>query len=702
MLDSDAASETYTNVNTAAIPVFSLNGGEYNATQSVALTSKTEGASIYYTLNGSLPSVANGTLYGGTIEVSSSVTIKAIAVKQGMRDSQVATAEYTITIPELPQVSAPEFKPAAAAYNSTREIEISCATPGATIYYTIDETVPSKNSIKYSGPVEIAKSVTIKAIAIKAGMKDSLAAEVKYVIVFPVSPPVFKPVGSSVYTSTQEVELICATPGATIYYTVDGGVPTKAGLKYENPVTVSKTTTIKAFAVKDGMADSEISEARYPIRFPVAEPAFSFAGGTYETTLEVTITTSTEGARIYYTLDGTTPSAANGTLYSSPLQITRPLDIKAVAVKDEMGDSAVIAAAYVVPTETVSAPAISPNGGFFFSQTQVTITCATSDAEIYYTLDGTAPSKLSAKYASPLMINKFGKFSVKAVAYKSGMFDSPVSESADFTIAVPPLPQADLTKVTIDKMQSENKMCLKNVTTSMEYSIDATGPTAGVTWKTGTGADIPLEFPGAPELGAPKANAPSYGGGADTSPYIVVRDKNYTNRLRGLGRYNSLPLSNSSSSDHSWSLDALSAKIVHGKPNYGNSADFKLYLYVGTTASNGTPVGGGYQLGDVASGNRTSIPIPSSDKASWTAADYFSFYLKNTNNTADDTSDDYYYAICTPVKVSAGPDMANNTAAALVNAADGGAYAPAGIANIDGGDKGVTLRPGLSLSANES
>ncbi|HOT74286.1 MAG TPA: hypothetical protein PK467_00755 [Candidatus Wallbacteria bacterium] len=46
--------------------------------------------------------------------------------------------------------------------------------------------------------------------------------------------------------------------------------------------------------------------------------------------------------------------------------------------------------------------------------------------------------------------------------------------------------------------------------------------------------------------------------------------------------------------------------------------------------------------------------------------------------------------------------MVNNTAAALVNAADGGAFAPAGIVNTDGGNKGVTLRPGLSISANES
>lgn len=80
----------------AAIPTFSLAAGSYAGTQSVSLSSLTPGAVIYYTLNGSTPTVSS-TIYAAAISVGASETIKAIAVKQGFGNSPVASAAYTIT-----------------------------------------------------------------------------------------------------------------------------------------------------------------------------------------------------------------------------------------------------------------------------------------------------------------------------------------------------------------------------------------------------------------------------------------------------------------------------------------------------------------------------------------------------------------------------------------------------------------------------
>jgi hypothetical protein len=82
-------------------------------------------------------------------------------------------------------------------------------------------------------------------------------------------------------------------------------------------------------------------------------------------------------------------------------------------------------------TSVVAALAISPNGGTFDNSVQVTLTCATTGADIYYTTDGSTPTTSSAKYTGPFTLTASAL--VKAMAAKSGMTDSPAS-IANFTV----------------------------------------------------------------------------------------------------------------------------------------------------------------------------------------------------------------------------------------------------------------------------
>ena len=81
----------------AATPTFSPAGGYYTAAQSVTLSCATAGVTIHYTTNGTDPTT-NSTVYSGPISVSSTTTIKAIAVKSGMPNSAVASVTYEIDI----------------------------------------------------------------------------------------------------------------------------------------------------------------------------------------------------------------------------------------------------------------------------------------------------------------------------------------------------------------------------------------------------------------------------------------------------------------------------------------------------------------------------------------------------------------------------------------------------------------------------
>ncbi len=83
---------------TVAKPTFSLADGTYTEAKSVEISCETDGASIYYTTNGSDPTTSS-TLYESAIAVNSSMTIKAKAFKEGMTASDIATANYIIDIP---------------------------------------------------------------------------------------------------------------------------------------------------------------------------------------------------------------------------------------------------------------------------------------------------------------------------------------------------------------------------------------------------------------------------------------------------------------------------------------------------------------------------------------------------------------------------------------------------------------------------
>jgi hypothetical protein len=162
---SAVATVSYTiNLPQAATPRFSLDPTQaYISVQPVTLTDATAGATIYYTTNGTTPTV-NSTPYTGQILVGSTETIEAIAVAPGNSNSAVATATYTIT-PPAPTPSIVSAGGQAATYPSTLTVTLADADNSAAIFYTTDGTAPSSaTSMKYSSPLTVSKSETISAV----------------------------------------------------------------------------------------------------------------------------------------------------------------------------------------------------------------------------------------------------------------------------------------------------------------------------------------------------------------------------------------------------------------------------------------------------------------------------------------------------------------------------------------------------------
>jgi sugar lactone lactonase YvrE len=281
---SAVASATYTIALPAATPTFSVAAGTYTSAQSVTIADATAGAVIYYTTNGTTPSTAS-TKYAGAIAVSASETIEAIAVATGYTTSAIASAAYTI----VPPAATPTFSVASGTYPTAQSVTIADATAGATIYYTTNGTAPTTASTKYAGSIPVSATETLEAIAVATGYSTSAVATAKYTIVPVVATPVFS-VQGGLYATGLFLTLTDATPGATIYYTSNGSLPTNASTKYTAPIPVTANETVESIAAATGDTNSPVATAVYQIAgapYALAMPASAI--GTTTATLNAVV-----------------------------------------------------------------------------------------------------------------------------------------------------------------------------------------------------------------------------------------------------------------------------------------------------------------------------------------------------------------------------------------------------------------------------
>lgn len=329
-------------------------------------------------------------------------------------------------------VATPTFSPAGGTYSAPQYVTISTRTSGARIHYTTNGATPTTSSTVYAGPVAVTVTTTLKAIAVRAGYTNSTVATATYTIA--AATPVISPPSGAV-NAPPTVTITDATPGAAIYYTLDGTTPTTSSISYAGPFTVAGVSTIKAVAAAPGYATSAVATATYS--YVAAAPQISPAGGSYGAPQVVTLSDVTPGATIYYTTNGKTPTTAS-TVYSGPFAVSSATTVKALAAAPGFANSAVASAAY---TFVAATPEFSPAAGAFGAPLVVTISDATPGAAVYYTTNGTTPTTSSARYSGPLTLT--GTTTVKAIAAAPGYTTSAVA-SATYTI-VPPAPAPTLT-----------------------------------------------------------------------------------------------------------------------------------------------------------------------------------------------------------------------------------------------------------------
>lgn len=282
----------------------------------------------------------------------------------------------------------PTFSPAAGTFTSAQSVSLSDATAGASIYYTADGTTPSSASTLFSSttPIVVSATTTIKAIAVATGYLNSGVASATYTINLPAAAtPTFSPAPGT-FTSAQMVSLADTTTGAVIHYTVDGSTPSANSTVFTTgtPIVVNATATINAIAVASGFSNSAVATGTFTINLPAAAtPTFSPAPGNYTTTQSVSLVDATTGAAIYYTTDGSTPTASSKMFsQATPISISTTTTINAIAVATGYSNSAVATGTYTFPSNVSAVSVVlSTNDETSLMAAQPNVNFATSTAD---------------------------------------------------------------------------------------------------------------------------------------------------------------------------------------------------------------------------------------------------------------------------------------------------------------------------------
>lgn len=361
-------------------PVFSPGGGTIFAPVQVTISTSTADATIYYTTDGTTPD-ENATLYTTPISISTTTTLKAIAVKTGMTGSGIASATYTFPT----QVN------------------------------TIEEFIEANNGVTSSTPYQITGDVTF---VFRSGRYIYITDETASLLVFDNSTSLI----TNEYVNGDIIEGgIIGT--CNIYNGLTQMIPlTDWAASTDNDGAVTPiVVTVEDIANNYGLYESKL----------VTIENVTFSAGEFNTTSTTNVNFTQDGnsmacRNVHRTLDMTIPEGFQADVTGFILRYNTNFQI---APRDNNDIVEVI-----VEPEQVATPTFTPAGGTYNEPLSITIACATPDATIYYTTDGTEPSDASTHYTGEFTLQA-GTYTVKAIAYKADMLPSEIA-TVEYEITV--------------------------------------------------------------------------------------------------------------------------------------------------------------------------------------------------------------------------------------------------------------------------
>ncbi|MBO4654824.1 MAG: chitobiase/beta-hexosaminidase C-terminal domain-containing protein [Bacteroidales bacterium] len=357
---------------------------------------------------------------------------------------------------EVNMVETPVISPNSGAYHQPFDATITCATDGAVIRYTTDGTEPTESSAVYSSAVIINGTTTLKAKAWKNGMEASMVATATYT--FPtevLNIAAFKAEGANGTNNNTEYKIT----GDVIFVFRSGKYmlvedESAALMIFDNNTSVITSTYNEGDVISGGVfgkfnlyhgmvemvptLNTEASTSNTGAVTPMVQtiPVLLSQYSTYESRLVIIENVTFIGDKKFVNGTDTLAYYDNfGTIENEPEvgetgSITGFLGIYDNKVRVYPRDDNDFNISPVV-VDQVATPTFAPAAGEYENSVEVSISCTTEDATIYYTLDGTEPDANATEYTAPFTLTATA--TVKAIALKEGMTNSEVAE-ATYTV----------------------------------------------------------------------------------------------------------------------------------------------------------------------------------------------------------------------------------------------------------------------------
>ena len=322
-------------------------------------------------------------------------------------------------------------------FETSQKVVISSSWPEAVIHYTTDGSEPTAASPVFK-KFNVTGKTTVKAIAIVDGYPSSEVVSATYGVGKVCSPVLTCSDTSWTFAEgAVDVAMSCSTKDVQIRYTLDGSMPTSASMLYSGPISIDRTTTIRAIAGSHStQIDSDVVTRTVLQRLPVvSNPVISCATAeevsgewrTWQSGNVVIIDCATAEAEIHYTTNGMRPDVTSP-IYTGPIYTDETLQVQAIAYAGENYlSSDAVSKTLVRRWHTVSTPVISAGGlePLEYYVNQVSITCDTEGATIYYTVDGSDPSENGMIYLRPFRIDE--QTTIRAMSRKYDSIDSDIA-----------------------------------------------------------------------------------------------------------------------------------------------------------------------------------------------------------------------------------------------------------------------------------
>ena len=294
----------------------------------------------------------------------------------------------------------------------------------APMYYTMDGSTPNVDSTKYSGEIELSKTTTLKTVSFDNG-KYSEVVELAYIKDTNIPSDVKADKVAGKYTKPIKVTL-SNEDNLAIYYTIDGSTPSKTSSKYTTPISIGETTVLKAVTYQ---GDSAGNVMTFKYQYPTVPSEVTASIPETKLTSSKTVELISDiDANIYYTTDGSVPTVASNH-YTQPLRVSENTTFTVGATYKNSNDIGVVTNhTYIInPITEAKAPVITPGSGTYGQRQLVSMSSDTQDSKIYYTVDGSIPSRDSMEFKEPFYVKQ--DTVVKAITVtKNGISEITVNE----------------------------------------------------------------------------------------------------------------------------------------------------------------------------------------------------------------------------------------------------------------------------------